>query len=157
VLTGWLRDPEFCDAEGRPRELADDGDKGFAGLVRRYSGDVPARAVLDELLRVGAVHRPTVQTIELVSRAYVPVASVSDKLAILGADVGDLIAPIDHNIEPGVEAPRFQRKVMYHRIPAEALPALRKLSATHAQALLERLDRWLQGHDTGVPEEGPEP
>ncbi|HEV8691787.1 MAG TPA: DUF6502 family protein, partial [Ideonella sp.] len=147
----------FTDAAGVPRLLPDDGDTGFAGLVRRYSGDVPTRAVLDELLRVGAVQRHGNQGIELLARAYVPAASVADKLAILGTDVADLIATIDHNIQLGAVAPRFQRKVMYHRIPASALPALRKLSATQAQALLERLDRWLLDHDTGLPDEGPEP
>ena len=157
VLTGWLRDPEFVDEAGVPRLLTDEGDTGFAGLVRRYGGDVPARAVLDELLRVGAVQRHDNQGTELLARAYVPASSVADKLAILGADVADLIATIDHNIQLGGVAPRFQRKVMYHRIPSSALPALRKLSATQAQALLERLDRWLQEQDTGVPDDGPEP
>jgi len=46
---------------------------------------------------------------------------------------------------------------MYHRIAVSHLPAFRRLSAVQSQALLERLDRWLQEHDTGVPDEGPEP
>jgi len=36
---------------------------------------------------------------------------------------------------------------MYAAIPADALPAFRKLSAAQAQALLEKLDRWLAEHD----------
>lgn len=158
VLTGWLRDRDFCDAAGAPRPLPDEGDAGFAALVRRHSGDVPARAVLDELLRVGAVRRNADGAVELLARAYVPSGSADDKLAILGSDVADLIDTIDHNIRLGAVAPRFQRKVMYHRIPAGALPALRKLSAAQAQALLERLDRWLAEHDTGdEPDTGAAP
>jgi hypothetical protein len=155
VLTGWLRDPAFADAGGQPRALADEGDEGFAGLVRRHGGDVPVRAVLDELLRVGAVQRDAAGHIELRSRAYVPAASTDDKLAILGTDVGDLISTIDHNLAPRTSGPRFQRKVMYHRIPGSALPGFRKLSAMQSQALLERLDRWLQEHDTGIDDEAP--
>lgn len=161
VLTGWLRDPGFCDPSGQPLPLADEGELGFAGLVRRHGGDVPPRAVMDELLRVGAVRRDDAGRVVLQSRAYVPATSAADKLAILGSDVADLIATIDHNLAPGLADPRFQRKVMYHRIPSTALPALRKLSAMQGQALLERLDRWLADHDTGVPDngadEGPEP
>ena len=157
VMTGWQRDADFIDNDGSPLWLRDEGPRSFGELVRRYSGDMPARAVLDELLRVGAVRRHDDGRIEPIARAYVPAASVADKLAILGTDVADLIATIEHNIEHGRSDPRFQRKVMYHRIAQSHLPAFRRLSAEQAQALLERLDRWLQEHDTGVPDDGPEP
>jgi hypothetical protein len=147
VLTGWVRDPDFLDAAGEPRTLPMDSPTGFAALVRRHSGDMPARAVLDELHRVGAVQWLDDQHVQLHTRAYVPVGSASDKLDILGQDVAALIATIDHNIQHGAGDPRFQRKVMYDAISRSDLPAFRKLSATQAQSLLERLDRWLQVRD----------
>ena len=116
-------------------------------LVKRYSGDMPARAVLDELIRVGAVERLEDARLQLVTHGYVPQHSAIDKLGILGRDVADLIDTIDHNLHADAADARFQRKVMYHRIRVDALPAFRKLSATQAQALLERLDRWLAEHD----------
>jgi hypothetical protein len=143
VLTGWVRDPDFHDSAGLPRGLDADGELSFAALVKRYSGDMPARAMLDELLRVGAVQRLEDGRIEPLARGYVPQHSAADKLAILGADVSDLIDTIDHNMLHGTIDPRFQRKVMYHHVPVEALPAFRKLSAAQAQALLEKLDIWL--------------
>jgi len=148
VLTAWTRDPEFADARGEPLALdPNDGAHGFAALVKRHSGDVPTRAVLDELLRVGAVRRRDDGRLELVARAYVPQRSPIDKIAILGADVADLIDTIDHNIEHGDSDPRFQRKLMYHSIPVEVLPQFRKLSSVQAQALLEKFDKWLARHD----------
>jgi hypothetical protein len=147
VLTGWVRDPDFLDAAGRPRALPLDGAQGFAALVRRHSGDMPARAVLDELHRVGAVERLDEQHVQLHTHAYVPTGSASDKLGILGHDVAALIETIDHNIQHGADDPRFQRKVMYDAIRESDLPAFRKLSATQAQSLLERMDRWLQLRD----------
>lgn len=147
VLTGWVRDPDFLDAVGEPRTLPMEGPKGFAELVRRHSGDMPARAVLDELHRVGAVEWQDDQHVRLHTHAYVPSGSTSDKLGILGQDVAALIATIDHNIEHGANDPRFQRKVMYDAIPRSDLPAFRKLSAAQAQSLLERMDRWLQVRD----------
>ena len=118
VLTAWTRDPEFLDASGEPLALdAQENEPDFASLVRRHSGDVPARAVLDELLRVGAVRRREDGRLELVARAYVPQSSAADKVEILGSDVADLINTIDHNIQHGGTDPRFQRKVMYRNSP----------------------------------------
>jgi len=151
VLTGWVRDSQYLDAKGQPKALSVDGDNGFAALVRRHSGDMPARAVLDELQRVGAVRRRDDGLIELLARAYVPRSSPADKLAILGSDVADLVETIGHNLDDGETDPRFQRKVMYQSIPVSALPAFRKRSAANAQALLEKFDQWLAEHDVANP------
>jgi len=148
VIAGWVRDAEFTDASGAPLTLSQAGaNSSFGLLVKRYSGDVPARAVLDELLRVGAVERLDDDSIRLLSRAYIPRTSDLDKLDILGADVADLITTIDHNLQAGSNDPRFQRKVMYDNVPAESIPAFRALSAAQAQTLLERMDEWLSQHD----------
>jgi len=152
VVAGWVRDSQFADAAGEPRTLSmsSDGGPGFIELVRRYSGDVPARAMLDELLRVGAVTRGTDGRISLVSRVYIPHTSNVDKLGILGADVSDLINTIDHNLQHGVTEPYFQRKVMYDNLPLEAVERFRRLSRNQAQALIEKWDQWLAGHDRDV-------
>lgn len=145
VVAGWVRDRDFADNRGRPAKLAIESD--FALLVKRYSGDVPARAVLDELLRVGTVRRLEDGRIELLARAYIPRTSDLDKIAILGSDVADLIATIDHNLQHGETRPFFQRKVMYDNVPDEAIAEFRQLSADQAQHLIELLDDWLSRHD----------
>lgn len=163
VLGAWARDPDFLGPGGSPRPLhldgpdatqAAPGTPGFAELVRRHSGDMPARAVLDELLRVGAVQRRPDGGVEPAARGYVPQQSTVDKLHMLGTDAADLIATIDHNLEHGATDPRYQRKVMYRRLDPAHLPAFRALSGTQAQALLEALDRWLALHDTPTPPDG---
>jgi hypothetical protein len=154
VLTGWARDPDFHGPNGKPALLhPSEGDASFAALVRRYSGDMPVRAVLDELLRVGAVHQRKDERLELRTAAYVPQAGQVEKLRILGTDVADLIATIDHNLQHGATDPRFQRKVMYRNYPAARLPAFRKLSGAQAQALLETFDQWLQAHAQPDPDD----
>lgn len=151
VIAGWVRDGDFTDASGDPLPLSQGGTgASFSQLVKRYSGDVPARAVLDELLRVGAVERLGDDRIRLLSRAYIPRTSDPDKLDILGADVADLITTIDHNLQHDDAAPRFQRKVMYDNLPEEAVSAFRSLSAQQAQVLLENMDHWLSRHDRDV-------
>jgi hypothetical protein len=52
-LKGWLTDPRFCDHDGTPAPLLMNGPRGasFERLVREYSGDVPPRAMYEELRR----------------------------------------------------------------------------------------------------------
>jgi len=147
VLTAWVREPRFAGAGTAPQPLPFDGPDSFGELVRLHGGDVPARAVLDELQRVGAVEILDDGRVALCQRAFVPQDSMLQKLGILGTDVGELIETITHNIEHGATDARFQRKVMHVGIPAEALPAFREMSAQQSQALLEGLDAWLTEHD----------
>jgi Family of unknown function (DUF6502) len=64
VIQGWRTDREFITRAGHTKRLQIVGARGsFARLVRKHGGDVPHRAVLDELRRIGAVsdHRGTVK------------------------------------------------------------------------------------------------
>jgi Family of unknown function (DUF6502) len=151
VVGGWVRDRKFLTVGGEPRVLTLEGrSRSFSELVRRYSGDMPARAVLDELVRVGAVQRLEGGRVRLLTRAYVPSRSDVDKIGILGNDVADLVHTVGHNLDHGARAPRFQRKVMYDNLPAEVVEEFRKLSAVQAQQLLERMDSWLAKRDRDV-------
>ena len=151
VVAGWRRDEDFLDRQGNPMDLFISGDaKSFQGLVRRYSGDIPYRAVLDELDAAGSVERLDEDRVRLIHRAYLPKADESMKLHILGVDTALLIDTIDHNLNMKHQPPRFQRKVLYDNLPTEALPEFRRLSSKAGQALLEKLDKWLSGHDRDV-------
>jgi len=148
VIGGWVRDKAYHDARGRPADLPMEGGKGsFAALVRDYSGDVPARAMADELARIGAIEERPAGTLRLLTRAYIPRGDRAEQIAILGADVADLIATIDHNLTCPPGEAYFQRRVSYDNIPAEALPGLTKTLARKAQACLESLDRDLASAD----------
>jgi hypothetical protein len=148
VVAGWRRDRDFLDQGGNPVELNISGSaNSFQELVRRYSGDVPYRAVLDELDADGSVERLDDNRVKLTHRAYLPKADESMKLHILGVDTALLIDTIDHNLNMKAQSPRFQRKVLYDNLPTEALPEFRRLSSKAAQGLLENLDKWLSGHD----------
>src|SRR5512139_1422710 len=150
VVAGWVRDSRFHDETGTPRDLQTEGGREtFGDLVKSYSGDAPVRAVLDELVRVGAVTRLEDGRVRLAARSYIPRSSEIDKLGILGSDVADLIATIGRNIDDPANAV-FQRKVCYDNLPAEALPELKRLAGERGQAVLESLDRWLSGRDRDV-------
>jgi hypothetical protein len=151
VITAWRREHDFLDSEGKPEILPISGSGAtFSELVKRYSGDVPVRAILDELIRIGAVNRLEDGRVCLLAHAYIPESSEADKLYILGTDVGHLISTIGHNLQHDPIGPLLQRKVAYDNLPDEVLPEFRKLSAKTGQTLLEKLDRWLAQRDRDV-------
>ena len=151
VVTGWVRDPDFGDGKGHPHPLRMEGKRAsFRALVKRYSGDIPVRALLDELLRVGAVKQLKDGRICLLSRGYIPQKGPVEKLHVLGSDTADLITTIDHNMYQKPTKPRFQRKVMYDNVPVRAAKEFQILAAAQGQELLEAIDRWLSHRDRDV-------
>ena len=147
VISGWLRDPQFLDKKGDPDALPFEGEHSFSALVKKYSGDMPARAVADELMRVQAVEHTAHGELRLTARGYVPRGSEVEKLQVLGTDTRDLIATIEHNLTHPPEQARFQRKVGYDNLPIETGAAFHKLSTRLGQGVLEQLNEWLAERD----------
>ncbi len=155
VISGWVRDHDFCTRAGRPAVLTMDGSKNsFAELVRRYSGDMTPRSVLEELTRLNAVKVTGNQSVKLLNRAYVPSNDEHAILQIIGNDTADLIETITFNLDQPIENRRFQRRVAYLHIPVRHAGPFQDYAATESQKLLEKLDRWLARRDTDHPSLG---
>lgn len=154
VVAGWVHDPDFQDASGQPAVLPFEGNVSFTALVRRHSGDMTPRAVLDELLRVGVVSLGAQgeEGLILRKRAFVPAGDDSEMLHIFGEDVSDLIATIDYNLVSGASGrkPLFQRTLTYSNIPPEVIAEWRQVASDESQRVLEHLDGWLGPRDRDV-------
>jgi hypothetical protein len=151
VISGWLRDSRFQNKNGVPSALEfDKGKNNFSDLVREHSGDVPPRAIYDELMRVGTIAKDEKGKIVLLSDGYIPRNDELGKLHILGSDVELLVTTIDHNLQVSSQTPFFQRKVSYNNLPTEALPEFRTMSADKSQALLMACDEYLSKHDRDI-------
>jgi len=156
VVYGWVHDENYQQKPGETLVLSFDGEMpSFSGLVKTYSGDVPPRAVLDELERVGVVAIDEHDQIRLLHRAYIPKTAINEKLQYLGSDVSALIQTMDRNIHETDKPPFFQRKVYYDNLPEESIAALQQLIAENSQALLEKIDQAMAAQDRDVhPEIG---
>ena len=151
VISGWRRDIEYRDDQGDTAAIPISGEGAtFENLVRKFSGDMPPRAVLDELTRLGAVRLDSDNRVRLVQEAFTPAGDEAIKFHILGTDVDLLISTIENNIEPDHQPPYFQRKVYYDNLPEEVLADFRKTSRRQAQQLLDELDRQLASNDRDV-------
>ncbi|MBI3775961.1 MAG: hypothetical protein HY273_10490 [Gammaproteobacteria bacterium] len=143
VITGWTVDPEFRDAQGQPLPLPSIGDgASFATLIKRYSGDITAGAILDELVHVGAVELKD-ELLFLRTQAYVPRNSELEKLKIMGICAADFLNTIEHNVSTSDDDARFQRAVIYPDLSREVVDEFKVLSAEKANALLLELNQWL--------------
>jgi hypothetical protein len=150
VISGWRKDPRFLDVKGNPRDLPLEGEAtDFSFLVKTYSGDIPSRAVLDEMLMAGIIDLDK-KHVRLLDKGYIIRKGEIGKINILGTDVGDLISTIDHNIVcPSSEA-FVQRKALYDNIPEESLSELRKIMSKRAKRFIETMDQVISGYDRDI-------
>jgi hypothetical protein len=147
VISGWLKDPRFINEKGDPRELPFEGGKvSFSSLVKHYSGDVPPRAIRDEMLRVGVVEQSD-SVIRLLTRGYIVKQGDIEKLAIMGLDVGELITTVHHNITTDQSEAFLQRKVAYDNIPDDVLQEVRKMIFRRGKEFVESMDKQISHYD----------
>ena len=147
VIAGWHTDSGFTGPYGIPLELPfeDKNIPDFVGLVQQYSGDMAPRAMLDELLRVGAVKETEAGWYKVLTRTYLPEGDAPDSLERLGQAVEDMVGTIDHNIaEKNPEKRFFERHVCSDDgISPKDLPRFRAFVKVRAQLLLDEIENWL--------------
>lgn len=157
VIFGWLHDNEYLDDKEKPVRLPFEGaNPSFSTLVKKFSGDVPPRAILDELSQVGVVQTLDNGEVELLKMGYVPSASEAEKLKLFGRDTSGLIDTIDRNIYSDQPA-FFQRKVCYEDLPEAAREEIKELLEQKGQELLIYFDAIMAKHDASLNPENESP
>lgn len=147
VLAGWHADTHYSTRLGVPRPLQIGGSGySFRRLVRTYGGDVPPRAVLDELRRASAVSKtaagaivPRRQHVEYGIRPQKHLQDVARKLCVL---VGTLV----HNTQDP-RSTLFEGIAETHVLKVDHYPiAVRRLSAG-ARRFISATNLYLRGDD----------
>jgi hypothetical protein len=158
ILSMWHHQPDFLDAHGQPAALAVDGEGAtFAELMRRYAPALPVVAMIKELKSAGAIEERSDGRLRALKKAYVPTGVSAERMRIWSSVLSDIANTIEHNFSRNEVTPaRFERRAYSLRIDRKALPEFRELLAAEGQALLERLDDWLDAHQVraGEYEEG---
>lgn len=157
VLSGWANDPAFRDGD-RPRKVlpfegGETNEPSFSQLVGRHSGGAPARAVLDELERNGAVRVLPDRMIELVRSRYITPGDGTDinYSDVFGLACGELINTIDYNWNPDADNARGDKRlqlVVYNRsIDPTLVGAAREEVESAARELAEQVDERLYRYE----------
>ncbi len=149
VLTGWHQDPEYLLADGKPREIVQEGKSpSFVDLCQRYAGDIPATALLKELRKVGAVHETDGQKLRVLQRVYFPAQFDAAKVLRAGGVMEDIGNTVVYDLlSPDGQGLRFERRAENDFIDLRHLPAFQAMLAAEGQAFLERVDAWLSDHE----------
>jgi hypothetical protein len=147
VIDAWIADARFHDSQGRPAVLPiDGGPVDFTQLVNDYSTDLPVRALLDELLRIGAVERVG-EGVRLLTPAYIPYEDVEEKIRIMGTAAKDLLTTLDYNLSRHGPGTYLQRTVSFNNIPVELLERIRSRSHAEGEDFLLKMNEWLAQYD----------
>lgn len=149
VLAGWHTDPDFIGPYGMPLEVRyEEGGIStvtFSALVKRYSGDMSPRSMLDELMRVGAVVETEPGWLKVLRRVYEPQSLALDNFERVGEIVKNFIDTVDFNLqkdESGVS--RFERIVYSPEgIRDEDMVRFDSFIRERCAALLEEIDNWI--------------
>ena len=143
VLNGWRTDRRFVDKKGNPKTLQVSGpSKSFAYLTKLYGGDVPHRAILDELQRIGAVRTDGENVMLTMARARRGRPTFDALLSALPAIIDGI--RVASRPEASVAAPVIYRLV----IPAKSsldLTLMRERVLSTVTAMLNGLGESLGG------------
>jgi hypothetical protein len=148
VVARWISEPRFLHADQSTRALARtprrsaSGEPDFTTLVAEVSRDVGARAVLDELLRLGVVTLRDDGHVELNAAAFVPQEGLSESFHFLAANVSDHLACAVHNLQPDRASPAMlEQSAFCQDLSAEQAAELqlraRQLWASNLQQFLQ--------------------
>ena len=148
VVARWISEPRFLNADQSARALARTPGRGSAGepdfttLVAEVSRDVGARAVLDELERLGVVERQDDGYVALKTSAFVPQEGLSESFHFLAANVSDHLSAAVHNLAPDRSSPlMLDQSAFSQDLSAEQADQLqlqaRRLWATALQQFLQ--------------------
>ncbi|NGX16432.1 hypothetical protein G6032_08665 [Wenzhouxiangella sp. XN24] len=161
VMSAWHSDPEFSDKANGPKPLPFFGQgPNFKALVDKVGGDIPPRAMLNELIRAGSVVQDG-EILLAVSRSYIPQPNDPEAMLVAGGAIRDLISTIDHNLSCQDQEMRFfERRVYSEKLPIVQRDRFRKLAANRGEELLRDLNAWLserelsKSHTSVVPSQG---
>lgn len=144
VLQGWFGDTDYVGPYGIPLDLPLEGEGPcFAELVRRYSGDMPARAMLEELKGVNAVVELPDGLYRAVSRSFKMTTLAPDSARYFGGAIHDLASTISHNLDPRrTDESRFERAMLREEFPIVLTNDFRDFLEIEGQRFLEKLEDW---------------
>jgi len=152
LLTGWHQDSDFTGPYGIPYEVQFDGAPGrrsFFELARRYTGDVPAEEMLDELKRIGAVLDLGNGYYRVLIRAYIPSAADPAKFHAMSVAFTDLAKTLDQNLRPDEDHKLFERRVWApNGISQSAAMDFDGYIKERGQQFLETIDDWLSSRES---------
>ena len=149
ILSRWHSDSDFLDSAGRPLPLEFDGAApSFAGLVKKYGGDVPPGAMRTELKRVGAIAENDSGRLTVQMKDFRPVEMEAQVQRALGLALYGLALSINHNLNEEQENKWVERLAFSTRIRRDDNARVRRISQDRASEFVESVNDLFSAYET---------
>lgn len=157
IIEKWHSDQVFVDATGRPRILSFDGpEPSFAGLVKKYGGDIPPGAMRTELKRVGALDENEHGDLTVTKKYFRPVERDDQLKRALSQALYGLALAIDHNLGETDEKSWVERLAYSTRIRSNDRSRVRRLSQDRASEFVESVNDLFSAYETIYSDDEPD-
>jgi hypothetical protein len=136
ILAAWHEDPKFTAPNGQPAELRIYG-RGvtFETLVKKYGRGIPTRAVLDELIRSGAIELLDNQKVFAKTSMVIERGMSARVIKAFGDRARELLSTMLDNMRQP-ESPKFIASISDAAVSTASLPLFRKELATRGSDFL---------------------
>lgn len=149
IIEKWHSDQKFVDAAGRPRVLSFDGpEPSFAGLVKKYGGDIPPGAMRTELKRVGALDENKDGELTVTKKYFRPVDQDDQLKRALSQAMYGLALTIDHNLGESDEQSWVERIAFSPRIRPDDRSRVRRIAQDRASEFVESVNDLFSAYET---------
>ena len=135
VVACWISEPRFLNADQTARPLARTpgrglpGEPDFTSLVAEVSRDVGARAVLDELVRLGVVEVRDDGFVVLKTNGFVPREGLRESFQFLAANVSEHLNAAVHNLAPDrTTPPKLEQSAFSQNLTGAQVEQLQQLA-----------------------------
>lgn len=157
IIHQWHVDSDYLDERGEPIELSFDGEGvSFAGLVKKYGGDIPPGAMRTELKRVNAIEERPDGSLQ-VKRRHIRAVETEELVQFaLGTALFGLANTINHNVDRSEENSWVQRVATTTRIRSEDKTRVRRISRDRAEEFVTSIDDLFSAYETIYPDESTE-
>lgn len=136
TLAGWFSDPRYLSSAGEPAVLPIFGKRrSFENLVSKYGVGNPVRAMLDELIQIGAVERLPNQRVTIRTRVPVSVGLTPTAIEAAGEHCKNLLETLIQNIRRA-ERPLFEATSLISDARPNFLPVVRREIADQGTSLI---------------------
>ena len=131
VAMGWTTDKRFSQGHSRPRRLVFTGSGNtFSALVRKYSGDIPPKAMLTEMARLGMLRQDQHGELTLVRSAVAQSPRTTKALKAVIPWIRFLAGASTAQIDSELTSRSDSFELKFSSMP-QVFAALRELHARH--------------------------
>ncbi len=156
ILSRWHGDSDYLDSAGRPLTLEFDGaTPSFAGLVKKYGGDIPPGAMRTELKRVGAIAENDSGRLTVQMKFFRPFDLDEQMARALSQAMYGLALNIDHNIARDRSETWVERTAFSTRIRAGDNSRVRRISQDRAIEFVESVSDLFSAYETIYSDDEP--